>query len=122
MKDGTPLRLALGPDPPAMPHDYALHDGQSDARAGELAGRVQTLEHAEQLLREAHVKARAIVAHVIERFAVYNFTEDLHRGILLLGAVLERVADEIRPDLLEYRGIAARVGQILDPDGRLGAF
>jgi hypothetical protein len=38
--------------------------GQADARAGELAGRVQPLEWLEQIARVKRVKASAVVAHV----------------------------------------------------------
>src|SRR5674476_1244706 len=60
---GAFLHLALGPHVAAVAADDALHGGQTDTRAFELAGRVQPLEGAEQLVRIGHVEAGAVVAH-----------------------------------------------------------
>src|SRR5688500_17994525 len=43
--------------------DHALHRGQAYPGAAELLRAVQPLERTEQLVREAHVEAGAVVAH-----------------------------------------------------------
>src|SRR5665647_528263 len=60
---GAFLHLALGPHVAAVAADDALHGGQTDTRAFELAGRVQPLEGAEELVGIGHVEAGAVVAH-----------------------------------------------------------
>ena len=43
--------------------------GQADAGAGEVLGRVQPLEGAEELVGVGHVEARAVVAHEVDALA-----------------------------------------------------
>src|SRR5438445_8271303 len=54
-------RLGVHPDLAVVPAEDPLHDGQADARAGELALVMQALEGAEQPVRIGHVEAYAVV-------------------------------------------------------------
>src|SRR5438105_10385436 len=49
------------PDLPPVPAEDALHDGQPDARARELALVMQALEGTEQAVRIGHVEAHPVV-------------------------------------------------------------
>ena len=64
------VRLAFGPDAPAMAGDDAVDDRQADAGAFEIVGAMQALEHAEEFLRVALVEADAVVADEVHRLAV----------------------------------------------------
>jgi len=48
-----------------MAPDDALHRGQADAGAGEFFGGVQPFEGLEELAGMGHVKAGAVVSHVV---------------------------------------------------------
>src|SRR5467141_2207467 len=52
---------ALGPDPAAVPVDDASDGGEADAGALEVGSGMQSLEHAEQLVRVLHVEAGAVI-------------------------------------------------------------
>src|SRR5882672_658673 len=75
----------LGPDAAAVAYDDALYAGEADARALELLRRVKALEYAEEPVRLAHVEARAVVLHVVDRRAarrLRRLDSDLHaRGV-----------------------------------------
>src|SRR3990170_8688002 len=85
------IHLALGPDPPAVPGDDPLHDGQADARALELLLAVQPLEHVEQLLVVAHVEPGAVVLHAVHALRAVLLAAHLDHRLLALAAELERV-------------------------------
>jgi hypothetical protein len=71
-REGGPLiRLAVRPDPPAVPLDDPLNDRQAYAGAFEVARVMQPLENAEQLVDVPHVEAGAVVPHDDHGFAVY---------------------------------------------------
>jgi len=50
--------------------DDAMHDGESDAGAGEFLVVMQPLKHTEEFLGIGHVEAGAIVAHKVGGLAV----------------------------------------------------
>src|SRR5262249_15114993 len=108
------VELALRPDAPAMSTDDALDDGQAHAGAGKVLAPVQSLEYAEKLFRVAHVEARAVVDDLEDRLAILETAEDLHLGRGPLGAVLERVADEVRPNLAHHGRVAHHRWQFPD--------
>src|ERR1044071_3572853 len=62
------FRLGFGPDAAAVAGNGALHDGQAHARALELLGAMQPLEHAEKFAGVFHVEARAVVFHEVSLF------------------------------------------------------
>src|SRR5690348_13395492 len=80
IKRGPLPRCALRPDAAAVPADDAMHGGQSDARAGKLRARVQSLECAEQFPGIGHVKTRAVVAHEISRLGSVPLHAELNAG------------------------------------------
>src|SRR5262249_222264 len=61
VQGGTMVDLAFRPDAPAVAMDDAVDRGEADARALELIISMQTLEHAEQLVRVAGIEAGAVV-------------------------------------------------------------
>src|SRR6185295_4548468 len=94
----------FGPDFPAVALEDALHDRQPDAAALEFRLAMQALERAEQLRRVLHVEADAVVAHEVG--LLLHVPTDIHPRAVALARILERVADEIGPDLADDRGLA----------------
>ena len=95
----------------------ALHNlarqRQANAGAFELAGAVQALEHAEQLVLKLGVEANAVVGHL----------ERPMRGVVLLpaqgdagfgagAAVLQRVGQQITPDLAQQHRVAVHLRKV----------
>src|SRR5919201_3572561 len=64
---GAAVGLCLGPDPPAVAVDDALHDRKAHSSAGIVLGPVQPLEHPKEFVGVAHVEAGAVVAHQVDR-------------------------------------------------------
>src|SRR5580698_3743350 len=91
-----------------------MDDGETNARSCKIRRAVKALKHTEELVRIAHIKSRAIVLHSIDAFAAFNGAADAHLWPGFLGAVFERVADEIAPDLAHNRGITRAGGQVGD--------
>src|SRR5256885_193341 len=92
-------RPALGPAPAAMSVDDALHGGQAQAVPGKLVRAMQAMEHAEEFVLVAHVKADAVVAHEIDNAFLGLARADADEGGLARGAELERVVQQVGPDL-----------------------
>src|SRR3546814_2388206 len=85
-----------------MARDDTLDAGQADAGAGELGRRMQALEHAEQLVRIGHVEPGAVVADAEPVAAVgLVVVRDLDHRRLAARAVLDRVAQQVQPDLAQ---------------------
>src|SRR5690606_17849681 len=100
---GAAPGLGVGLDAPSMADQYPAHAGQADAGTGELAGRVQALEHAEQLARVLHVEAGAVVAHLeLVRPVGALAVLDLDPRRLAAAAVLDRVAEQVQPHLAQH--------------------
>src|SRR5687768_3851013 len=121
MEAGALAGTALGPDAAAVAGHDALHDGEPDAGARELVGAVQPLEYAEELSDVAHVEADAVVAHPVDAFRRLLAPADLDVRSRALAAVLERVADEVRPHLPQQPGVRVACGQRADVDGGIAA-
>src|SRR5581483_6460323 len=96
-------RPALGPRAAAVPDDDAVHDGEAGARPGELVLRVQALEDLEELVGVRGIEARAVVLHAVDGAAVLGAAADLDARVRPPGAVLDRVADQVDPDLAHER-------------------
>src|SRR5688572_26653577 len=103
--------LAVGPHPPPMPRHDALHQRETHAGAGKLAGAVQPLEHAEQLPLVARVEARSVVAHEEDVLLLVADGADLDQGLLALGRELQRIREQVGPHLCEQRAVAFRARQ-----------
>src|SRR5262245_38986872 len=97
LEGGPRIRLRLRPDAAAVAHDDAVRDGQAHARALELARTVQPLEHAEQLVGVLHVEARAVVRDRKDHFPAFDAAADADARLRPLRAVLEGIADQVRP-------------------------
>ncbi len=66
---GARVDRALRPDAAAVAVHDALHRGEADSGAFEVARRMQPLEHAEQFRRIGHIEAGAIVADGVDGLA-----------------------------------------------------
>jgi hypothetical protein len=66
---------------------------------------VQALEGTEKLVRIAHIEAGAIIPDLVSGLAILDAAADGNSGVGSFCAVLQRVADEIAPDLANERGI-----------------
>src|SRR5580658_9968104 len=112
---GRALALAaVGPHLAAMTGHDPVHDGQPDAGTFELIRGMQPLEDAEELLRIAHIEARAVVAHVVHRLISLTERPDLDSGRIPAAAEFKRIGEEIDQYLLEERRIAPAVGELPD--------
>src|SRR5450755_4433346 len=102
---------ALGPHPPPVAFYDQPYDGQADAVAGELTGRVQSLERAEQLVRVRGIKAGAVVAHVVADGGVPGRRRsELDERIVPAGRELPRVAQQV----VHHHANEGTVGLYLD--------
>ena len=81
-------------------HD-ALHSGQPDAGAFKLILAVQPLKHAEEFVREARVKARAVIADEKNRLALFLAAADFNHRFGLILAEFDRVREQVDPNLAE---------------------
>src|SRR5258705_1696198 len=116
------LRPRLGPYPAAVAQDHALHDREADAGSGDLILGMQALEHAEELRGVAHVEADAVVAHPVDVLGALRLAADLDPSRIALAAVLEGVADEVQPHLLQQRVVGQRRRQLADGEARRGVL
>src|SRR5437588_3531784 len=110
----SPAEFRLGPDASAVARDDALDDREADAGAGKLVLPMQALKDAKQLVVVAHVEARAVVAHAVNQVCAAALAGDLYPRRGLAAAVLQRVGQQVDPDLPEQRGVAVRGGQRAD--------
>ena len=95
------------------------YDGQADARAGELTGRVQPLERAEQLVRVRGIKTGAVIAHVVADGGIPGRRRsELYERIVPAGRELPRVAQQV----VHHHAHEGTVGLYLDwtLDGEAG--
>src|SRR5688572_4661583 len=76
------IGFAVGPHPPPMPRHDALHERETHAGAGELAGAVQPLEHAEELPLVARIETRSVVAHEEDMLLFVGDSADLDQRLL----------------------------------------
>src|SRR5215831_1096688 len=110
----------IGPDPPPMALENPLHQRQPHPRSLELVGRVQPLEHAEQLAGERRVEPHPVVPHQVDEVAVLLRGRDLDPGLRPRARILERVADQVRPHLPQQPRVPPRRRQGPDVDRRAG--
>jgi hypothetical protein len=91
-------------------HDQP-YDGQADAGAGELAGRVQPLERAEQLVGVGGIKTGAVIAHVAADGGICGRRRpELNERIVPAGRELPRVAQQV----VHYHANEGTVGPYRD--------
>lgn len=79
-----------------MPVDDALDDGEADAGAFEVTGRMEPLEGSEKLVSVSHVEACAVVTNEERSFSFGgNDLANLNPGMLCFGRVLPSIAQEV---------------------------
>jgi len=97
--------------------DDALYGRETDSGAFEFLGAVEPLEHAEQLVGVLHVKADAVILDKVDgRTTLLGQAAYLNSSNILPACKLERIRDQVDPDLLEQRRVALAVGQVADRD------
>ena len=90
------LDLRLGPDGTAQPGDYPVSVGQAYPRAFELAGPMQALKRAKQLVRALHVKTDAVISHKNHHFVLAALTgTDFDHCRIAATGVFDGVAQQI---------------------------
>src|ERR1700676_454753 len=99
-----------------------LHRGQSDARAFEVLGPMQTLKDAKQLVFVLHAEADAIVANEDDALAIFLEMTDLNDGALPRTRELKSIGDEVLKNLLDEDGIALDRRQLRNLPLHLPAF
>src|SRR5207244_10412168 len=107
-------RLAFGPGPATVLVDDALHGGQAQAVPGKLVCVMQALEHAEEFVRVAWVKARAVVAHEIDNTLLGLARAEGDEGGLPRRAEFERVVQQVAPDVPQEKRVPDGFGQRAD--------
>src|SRR6266545_7856263 len=110
---GSPIDGAVGPDAAAVPGDDAADRREADAGAFELRRGVQSLEHAEQLVRVLHVEAGAVVPNQERVRSVHFDGSEFDPRPRLLRRVLPAVAEEV----LEGHPQQARISPRREPRG-----
>ena len=93
VKSGSLVRSSRGPNPPAVPVDDALNDGQAYAGAGELTGRVEPLEDREKAVGISHVEPGAIIAN--EKCAIRPVKAELDFWVGDLACELPGIAKKV---------------------------
>src|SRR5207248_11524477 len=102
---------AFRPDAAAVPGDDASDGGETDAGALEVGSGMQSLEHAEQLIRVLHVEAGAVVPDHEGPAAVRFDRGELDPRLRLFRGVLPAVPQQV----IEGHAQQARVASRLKP-------
>src|SRR5258706_12525807 len=113
-------RGAFGPDGSRVTLQHALDNGESHARAAELRVGMQALEDSKQPVTVAHVEAHTVVPHEINRADRVDGRAHGDAWGGLRSRELARVADKVRPHLLQHLRVAKGIGQRVDGDLDLG--
>nr|WP_231497464.1 hypothetical protein [Methylibium sp. T29-B] len=106
----------------------ALHDAphrrQADPGAGEIAAAVQSLEHAEQPIDEAHVETGAVVGHAKRTVLAFDHAAQFDPGNVAMGAVFPGVAQQISSTTRNRVGspVTSRPGAMRTSTRRSGAW
>ena len=95
------------------PYD-SLHESEADACPFELGRAVQPLKYAEQLLLIPRVETDAVVLDGIDDLAVARGAGHLDDRVGARARVLDRVAEQIHPDLFHQRRVAHRMWELAD--------
>src|SRR4051794_17744168 len=89
---GASIDSSFTPDFPAVAGDDALHGGQSDAGAGELAHRVQPLKGLEQTIGVFGVETGAVIANEECQLSDAPLATKLDARLLAVRAVFPGIA------------------------------
>ena len=77
------IQFAFRPHSPAVTGNDAFDNGEPDSGAFKLSYAMQTLEHAEQLVRKPHIEPDSVVPHVIDRFSLLDVSATAILGVAL---------------------------------------
>jgi hypothetical protein len=81
--------------------DDPLHNGEAHASPLVFIGAMEPLEHPEELIGMMHIEAGAIISDKVHRRAVrFRSAADLDGGGVSVARKLDRVAEQVRQDLL----------------------
>src|ERR1700752_832260 len=97
-----------------MSLDDSLRRREPHARAFELLVAMQPVEDAEQLVLVLHVEARAVVGDAIDDVRPVYDRGYRDARIVAPARILDRIADQVQPDLLQQRGVASRARERQD--------
>ena len=97
-----------------MAMNDAPHIGQADSSDFKLVAPVQSLKNAKKLMRVLHTKTGAIVFDEIDLFPVPLQAADLNHRIFPVPGKLQRIGEQVDPDLLEHGAVAPHLGQGVD--------
>ena len=92
-----------------MAVDDTLHGRQADAGSRKIPGVMQPLKRQKQLVGIGHVKAGAVIAHEINRFALLLFDTELDAGFRDPSRIFSGVADEVFQGQPEEPGIGCDI-------------
>ena len=115
------VHLCLRPGPAAVPPDNLANVCQTDPDALELLVRMETLEHAEQLVPVPWVKSDTVVTDEDDPVVVQAHRPDLDPCRLSGSGELDRVRDEIDEGHPQHGPIARDDGQVPDRPARVAA-
>src|SRR5579859_1162651 len=114
---GAFARFALGPITTRVAIDDAAHVGQPKAGAFELVPIMQALKQAEEPGSIFHIKSRAVIPNEKDLFLIgRKLAADLDSRLVLLASVLDRVGNQINPNLPKHCRVTMHFRQWLhDP-------
>src|SRR3546814_3920742 len=106
VEGGALAYLAGRPQAPAVLVDDPLNGGEADAGSGKLAGVVQALKGAKELVGMCHVETRSVVADEIGVLPLVAAAAELDAGRRAPGGELPGVAQQVLQSDLQQLGIA----------------
>src|SRR5207245_2567349 len=103
-------RLALDIDRAAVLQDEMLRDGEAEARAGDFlrAAFVDAIEAPKNLRALRFRDSIAVIGDADH--AGIRFVDHFDLDLAVIGAVLDRIVEQIRKSLLQAQDVAADVG------------
>src|SRR5581483_8375605 len=107
---GSFADLRFSPDAASVAVNDALDEGEPDSGSLVLGLAVQSLKHAEELVRVPHVESDSVVPHVVNGLAVLLVRAHLDASSLASSAELDCVGEKVGVDLLQEAGVRAARG------------
>jgi hypothetical protein len=99
--------------------DNTLDQSQSDAISLKFSIAVQTLKYTEQPTGVLHIKPGSIVLNSIADLLWPNPPRDVDSRVRSFAAILNRIRDEIGPNLAHHGDIRTNCREILDVDSQI---
>src|ERR1039457_3064589 len=118
----TVVNRTLGPGAATVALHDALHAGEANARAGEIALRMQPLEWLEQLVRVGGVEAGAVVAHVAaDTGALDRDRPELDQRFTPAGGEFPGIAQQVLQYGADKRAVRPGPDWVLDDEADAAA-